>query len=248
MLRSAYRPWYFKKHIEEIEATAIERELAGLPLIRLPKALLGSDLPQDMAIVQEYVRMGRDVKFNEQGCVVIPSDPFVDPEGKYSGVREVEFELVSSNGKRSIDTTKIVDRHELNMARTVLADFIMLGSKERGSFALSKSKTDMFLKAIEGWLETIAQTVDKGLIRDIWIYNGFPMETMPSLSFGRVAPEDLGELGKFIESLGKSSLLSLPDIRLENTLRDAAGLPETPPDAEQVAVNPEGEKKNAVQE
>ena len=29
LLRNAYRPWYFKKHIEEIEGIGIERDLAG---------------------------------------------------------------------------------------------------------------------------------------------------------------------------------------------------------------------------
>lgn len=33
LLRNAYRPWYFKKHIEEIEGIGVERDLAGLPVL-----------------------------------------------------------------------------------------------------------------------------------------------------------------------------------------------------------------------
>ena len=36
ILRNAYRPWYFKKRIEELEAIGIERDLAGLPVAYLP--------------------------------------------------------------------------------------------------------------------------------------------------------------------------------------------------------------------
>ena len=33
ILRNAYRPWYFKRRIEEIEAIGIERDLAGFPIM-----------------------------------------------------------------------------------------------------------------------------------------------------------------------------------------------------------------------
>lgn len=38
-LRGAYRPWYFKKHIEEVEGIGIERDLAGLPVIWAPEGV-----------------------------------------------------------------------------------------------------------------------------------------------------------------------------------------------------------------
>ena len=36
MLRNAYRPWYMKKRIEEFEAIGVERDLAGLPVGKVP--------------------------------------------------------------------------------------------------------------------------------------------------------------------------------------------------------------------
>src|SRR5690606_26845233 len=39
LLRNAYRPWYFKKRIEEIEGIGIERDLAGLPVLQAPEGL-----------------------------------------------------------------------------------------------------------------------------------------------------------------------------------------------------------------
>jgi hypothetical protein len=39
LLRNAYRPWYFKKRMEEIEGIGVERDLAGLPVITPPKAV-----------------------------------------------------------------------------------------------------------------------------------------------------------------------------------------------------------------
>ena len=37
LLRNAYRPWYFKKRMEEIEGIGVERDLAGLPVITPPE-------------------------------------------------------------------------------------------------------------------------------------------------------------------------------------------------------------------
>lgn len=36
ILRSAYRAWYFKRRIQEIEGVGIERDLAGLPTLTAP--------------------------------------------------------------------------------------------------------------------------------------------------------------------------------------------------------------------
>jgi hypothetical protein len=38
MLRTAYRPWFMKKRLEEFESIGIERDLAGLPIMWLPTA------------------------------------------------------------------------------------------------------------------------------------------------------------------------------------------------------------------
>ena len=39
LLRNAYRPWFFKKHFEEIEGIGIERDLAGFPVLKAPQDL-----------------------------------------------------------------------------------------------------------------------------------------------------------------------------------------------------------------
>ena len=39
ILRNAYRSWYFKRRIQEIEGIGIERDLAGLPVIHAPEGL-----------------------------------------------------------------------------------------------------------------------------------------------------------------------------------------------------------------
>ena len=39
ILRNAYRSWYFKRRIQEVEGIGIERDLAGLPVMYAPADL-----------------------------------------------------------------------------------------------------------------------------------------------------------------------------------------------------------------
>jgi hypothetical protein len=227
-LRGAYRSWFFLKNIQEIEAIAIERELNGLPVVYIPNATLNGTDATSRAAVEAYKRLVRDIKFNEQGGVLLPSDPWWDNEGNPSNSRQVELTLLNAGGTRAIDTDKVAKRYQGDIARTILADFIMLGQSERGSFALSRSKVDLFARALEGWLESIADVCNRHLIPRLWGLNGFDRATKPKLVPGNVAPEDVKELGDFIESLSRAGYV-ITDIDTENRLRSAGGLPEAQP-------------------
>lgn len=231
VLRGAYRSWFMLKNIQEIEAIAIERELNGLPVVYIPNDVLQGTDDESLAAVETYKKLVRDIKFNEQGGVVLPSNPYIDSDGKYTSVRMVELELLNAKGSRAIDTDTVVKRYQQDIARTILASVIMLGQGDRGSWALSKSMVNLFATALEGWLSSIAATINRHLVPKLWKLNGFDPEVMPRFVPGRVAPEDLKELGDYVEALSRAGV-PLIDADTENRLRTAAGLPEAPIDEE----------------
>ena len=112
---------------------------------------------------------------------------------------------------------------------SAMADFVMLGANERGSFALSQSKSVLFLKALEGYADTIAAQLNRKLLPYLWELNGMNPDDMPKIARGRIAPVDLEELGQFIQRLALSGVDLFPDEGLEKHLRDVAGLPEGDP-------------------
>jgi len=229
VLRGAYRSWYLLKRIQEVEAIAIERELNGLPVLYLPNATLNGTSAEARAAVVEYTKVVRDIKFNSQGGLLLPSDVFSGVDGQPSGAPQVRLELVSAQGTRAINTNDVVMRYQQDIARTILADFVMLGQGDRGSFALSRSKIDLFARALEGWLESIAQTINRHLIPKLWSLNGFDEKYMPYIVPGKIAPEDIKELGEYAESLSRAGI-PIADEDTEDHLRRAAGLPEAPLD------------------
>jgi len=88
----------------------------------------------------------------------------------------------------------------------VMAEFLMLGGGNTGSYALSKSKTDLFLRSMESYINTIVTVLNKQLIERLWQLNGLPYETMPKLVAGDVAPHDLREIAAFLRNLNNADI------------------------------------------
>jgi hypothetical protein len=238
VLRNAYRPWFFLKGMQEVEAIAVERELNGLPVVKIPNAILNGTSAEAIAATQKYIKMVRDIKFNEQGGVVLPSDPYYDADGKPTNIPQVELTLLASTGTRAIQTNEVILRYQREIARTVMADFLMLGSNDRGSFAMSKDKSSLFIKSAQGWLNAISDTVNKSLVSSLWARNGFDLDVKPIIKPGNIAPIDLEELGKYISDLARSGAPLFPDPELEDHLRSSADLPNRPEDLEDTPVMP----------
>lgn len=227
VLRNAYISYHYVSHLQRIEAIAIEREMNGLPVGKVPASYMAPDADEGKkAFVATYSRILRDIRNNEQAFIMLPSDPFENDNGSLSQTPKVSFELVASKGTRDIDINKVINRHQQNIARTVLADFIMLGQTERGSFAMSKSKSDLFLRSIEGYTKSIVAVINRDLMPRLWALNGFNMEDMPKITCGNVAPPDLDELGRYITRIANvNENLFVDNPLLDDALLEAADLP-----------------------
>ena len=206
ILRNAYTSYEYLNNIQSIEAIAVERELAGIPVARIPAEYLSGDASATQTgFVRDLQQILRDVKFNEQGYIVLPSDTYPDKDGAPSSTRLVDIELMASNGKRNIDINPIVSRYQHDIARSVLSEFLLLGSSG-GSYALSKSKTDLFLRALESYIQAIVDVLNKQLVERLWQLNGLNYDLMPTIVSGDVAPHDLREVAAFLRNLNGANI------------------------------------------
>jgi hypothetical protein len=214
VLRNAYRPWYFKKRIEEIEGIGVERDLAGLPVIQPPEGLdlWDKNNVQAPAYRAEAETMVRNIRRDEQEGVLLPFG--------------WTLTLLSTGGKRNFDTSAIIDRYNNSIAMTILADFIILGHNNRyGSFALSSSKTHMFGLAIGGWLDAIQDVFNRYAIPRLLAVNGIAPELQPFLEHGDVEVPDLVELGDYLLKLKNTGMTMFPSEPLERHLLSLAKIP-----------------------
>jgi hypothetical protein len=233
VLRNAYVPYYRLSYLQEIEVVAIERELNGLPLGRIPGSFLSDNATPDQVNILNYMEKAlRDLKNNEQGYLILPSDLITDENGNPTQKYIADISLVSSNGTRDIDITKSIVRYQQDIARSVMADFVMLGANDRGSFAMSQSKSDMFLKALHGYMNNISSTLQRQLLPQLCAMNGIPKEKAPVPTYGQIASVDITELGTYLQKLSMAGAPLFPDDQLEDHLRREANLPEKTPEDE----------------
>jgi len=206
ILRNAYTSYEYLNNIQAIEAIAVERELAGIPVARVPAEYLSPDASSAQAsFVGNLQGILRDVKFNEQGYIILPSDTYPDKDGVATSTRLVDLELMASSGKRNIDINPIISRYQHDIARSVLSEFLLLGSSG-GSYALSKSKTDLFLRALESYIQAIVDVLNKQLVERLWQLNGLNYDLMPKIEAGDVAPHDLKEVSAFLRNLNGADI------------------------------------------
>ena len=219
-LRGAYRPWYFKKHIEEIEGIGIERDLAGLPVITAPEGvdLDNKEDPKAREARNTAVRLVTSIRRDRNDGVVLNSG--------------WELKLLSTGGTRQFDTNAIINRYDQRIAITLLADIIMLGADKVGSFALAKVKQSLLATALDAQLTSICGVLNRYAIPRLLSLNTFPGITgYPTFECDSVVAPDLNELGNFIGKLAGAKMPLFPDLDLENYLRDVVNFPRTTEDA-----------------
>ena len=219
LLRTSYRPWYFKRRIEEMEAIGIERDLAGLPIAYMPPEYLSSAATADQQAVRDsIVSIVQNVKRNEQEGIVFPL--VFDDRGN----KMFSIELLNSGGSRQFDTDKVISRYDQRIAMSVLSDFILLGHERTGSFALGSSKIDLWTMAIEAICKSIAEVINYHAIPRLLKMNGMKIGSTPQLVYSEVSHIDLTEIADYVSKLTTAGAIT-PDEEMEEFLRGLAGLP-----------------------
>ena len=212
ILRNAYRSWYCKKRIEEIEGIGIERDLAGFPVLTAPE---GCDIwsPEYSGLLQKCNEFVSNIRRDSMEGLTLPQG--------------WKLELLSTGGSRQFDTSKIIDRYDVRIAQTVLADFLFLGHEKTGSFALSSDKTALFAMAIGAFLDIICETFSRKAIPALIDLNAkhfSKISDYPKLIHGDIETAELGRLSEFLKTTVGLGLIT-PSEELEDYLREQASLP-----------------------
>jgi hypothetical protein len=211
LLRNCYRPWYFKKRIEEIEGVGIERDLAGLPVLIPPENVDIWD-PDNPVAVRYRAQAENTVKSVRRD----KSEGLVIPHGW-------DFKLMSTGGSRQFDTNEIINRYDHRIAITMLADIVMMGGDKVGSFALGEVKKSLLSASIEAQTTNIAEIFNKYAIPKLFRYNTFNITEYPRIVCSEIEVPSLKELGDFFRATG---MKIDDDFELMNFLREVASMPE----------------------
>lgn len=216
ILRNAYRDWYFKRRIQEIEGIGVERDLAGFPTLTAPEGIniWDDEDPEMLRMRAAAERLVQNIRRDSMEGIVMPAG--------------WQLSLLSTGSRRQFDTNAIIERYDARIAMTVLADFVLLGHQSTGSWALSSDKTELFSMAIGSYLDIICEVFNNQGITRLIDLNGEHFKGItdyPYLTHGDVESQDLEKLGAFLTAATGSGVL-VPDEGIEDYVREAAGFPE----------------------
>lgn len=215
ILRPAYRPYFIKKNIEEIEVQGAEKDMVGTLVIRMPANGTADDREVALTMLEDY-------HSGDQTGLLLPrtvNDPTLT---------DLDWDafLMKSPGSKMVDTDKIINRCSVMITRTSLAQFLTLGqNKAGGSRALGTSMMDLFNVSINGHLDNIESTANREMVRPLFKMNAFPgMTKLPQLQHGNTGEMDMAE---FIDAIAKLHNTGFPlnDPDAVNVVRKKMGLP-----------------------
>lgn len=206
ILRTAWINYYFVKHLQQIEAIGVERDLAGLPVIRLPNGASTGGADTDDA---KAARIVRNLRNDEQSGVVLP-DGWV-------------LELLSTGGARALDTDKIIARHEKRILLSALAQFLLLGQDGVGSLALSSDQSDFFTMSVNAVADTICEIFTRRAVKQLLELNGYPAEGVRLQHTPAQGETSAGVVADFLQKVGPYVTFGSED---EVWLRQVSGMPE----------------------
>jgi hypothetical protein len=221
IFRGSYRSWYYKKRLEEFESIGVERDLAGLPMVSVPSDYLRARPgTEHYKMVEAMKKMVRSIRRNEQEGLVFPTS--YDPDTKNPLFK---FELLTSGGQRTFDTNELIQRYEQRQLMTILADWIMVGHQETGTYNMHVDKTGIFKSALNATVGSVADVFNRYAIPRLFAANGWKPATLPKIEPANVDSPNLTELSGFLTQTAGLGFTWGPDADMERFLRDAAGLP-----------------------
>lgn len=221
VLRTAYKTYMRKDVIEQSEGRLALRS-AGIVDMRIPaKFMEAAGGTDERRLYMQYKAIADKMAQDRTGSVVLPADR--DDKGNLL----YDIKYLVADARKVGDMSPIIDRMDSRIAISVLADFLLLGTKNVGSFALGESKISLFTTATEGFVGVFEDQLNRVLLRKIWKLNTLDPTTMPKIKAGSVQKKDLDALGNYLQRLSVAGAPIFPsqDGRLEQFLLSVAELP-----------------------
>lgn len=216
ILRACFKHWYFKDKIYIIQGIGIERNAVGEPIFVLP--------PQFTAEMKTYAEsVVKSWRVHEEGGAVLPPGAELKT---YSGTLEAGAIMYA------------IQHHDTEIAKSVLAHFINLGTEGRGgAYSLGVEMTDFFMLGLKATANWLCDTINKQVIKPLLLLNNPDMPIFPRLIVKELGRLDRAGFATMLSTLIQAKLLT-PDKDLEKWTREIF---EIPPIGEVAVAAREGE-------
>ena len=206
LLRTAYRSWYFKTNLYNIDGIQKERHGMGFPVVELPPGYKDDD-------VTAAVELVRNIRTNEHGGAVIPPKwvlRFLELPGQ------------------PVNVLESIEHHNGQIMLNTMTQFLLLGiSGAGGGRATSGSQQDMFNKSLRYVANQICESINLYCIPYLVGYN-FTTDKFPKLRARNLGEtKDLQQWASAMANLKGQGLVNWTP-ETEEWVREVIDAPLTP--------------------
>jgi hypothetical protein len=226
-LRDAYLAWRFLTSIEDLEATGVSKDLNGLPVLSIPPQYLSADASESQKAIKTYYENAmRNLQMNQQSAMILPNA--YDPDTRQPLFK---LELLAVPSQKAYDSSKIKEYYKNLIVTSLFSEITSMGQSQVGSFAIGSLKNSMTGMAANAMIRSIAQVLNRDLIRQTYTLNGWDVTRCGVLDFDGMDESDLESVSKAYQRYSSTGLLEL-DREVLNSVRASLGIDELPSDME----------------
>lgn len=212
LLRAPHKNWFYKNLYYKIDSIAAEKQGMGIPQVKRPP----NATPQDIAKARE---IAQNIRTNEKAFIDLPAG--------------FEVQFLDTHADKLKDCKEMIEHHDRQIVKAFLAQFLELGTKSGGSYALSADQSKLFLLGLEYLAKIVQEEMNKA-IKELCDLN-FPNlkeEDYPTLEYGAIGQIDFDQLSQSLQRLTQSNLIT-PNLEIEKHLLASMSLPVSDDLAEQ---------------
>lgn len=221
---------------EQLEGYGFESDLRGVPLARAPLAELNRKLKNGDIDQKEYDKYLGPVKKFLSAHVKSPRLGMLLDSAPYSGKDEAAtpsqvyqwtVELLRGSPTSLMENAAAIERENLQMARVMGTEHLLIGGDGKGSMALSTDKSHNFALIVESSLKEVGGSVSKDIIDTLWLINGWDDKFKPATEPEPIRFRNPEQITSAILDMARAGAIITPQDPVVNALRDVLNLPRT---------------------
>lgn len=223
---------------EALEGKAYTEDLGGIPIGRAPLAEIerantgkkAEDITADKLARTKTLRdvlEKRKKTPEESQWLLLDSDTYNNADQSKTNIPKWALENLKSETANLPDINQVITRVRFEIACALGIEWVLLGSGDNGSFALSADKTSMFASTLQTTLSELAYSATNQLARRLVVANGLDPDTCtPKLVAEPISTDAIETCTRALANLALAGLP--PNDPARNVIRSRLRLPPEP--------------------
>lgn len=223
------------ERLEQLEGWGFETDLRGVPLGRAPLSEMAAQVQAGKMPASEFTAKKEALEAILRGHVKSPklfvlldsiTYSTTDERQAPSGQRMWDFEVIKGGSTGQAEVGAAIARINLEIARLLGCEHLLLGGDSSGSLALSRDKSKNVAFLVDGILGEVCEAVDRDLVRPWMQMNGYDEALAPSSETETTQLRDVDQITASLRDLATAGAVLAPNDPAINVVRGLMGLPE----------------------